>query len=583
MASAAAGGPYSLPPRGSQAHETNLALVEIALSTGFRTGTISLVAATNLEASAEIVSLATSMKEVETIRTEGQNKLGSGRRGSKRSEDRSPGSVDCLTRRSLAREASGGRIGEVLVKRYEALAEDIEKGIRTGILRAGDRLPSVRSSSRSRRVSVSTVFQAYYLLEARGLVRARTRSGYFVAAGARPIPPESERTSRPLGSPVAVDISERVFEILESTARRQAVPFGSAFMSPLLFPFARLGRSMASSALTLDPWKTVDDLGPGNAALRRQIARRYLCDNVSVSMDEIVITNGALEALNLCLAALARPGDSVIVESPTFYAALQSLERMGVRAVEVPTHSREGIDLSALERAIRRHRPKACWLMTTFQNPLGSTMPDEKKRELVQLLTRHDLPLIEDDVYGDLYFGAKRPPPAKAFDTRGLVTHCSSFSKSLAPGYRLGWVAAGRYGRAVARQKLTTSLTTSTPTQLAISHYMEHGGFDRHLRGLRRTLAAQLANFVRAVGQHLPAGTRATRPAGGYFVWVELPEGVDALKIYRRALSQGICVAPGPIFSATAAFTNCLRLNYGHPWDSRAEAAMATLGKLAGA
>ncbi|NMM89235.1 GntR family transcriptional regulator [Rhodococcus sp. SRB_17] len=469
------------------------------------------------------------------------------------------------------------------MKRYEALAEDMTESIRTGVLQPGDRLPSVRHTSASRGISPSTVFQAYYLLEARGLIRARERSGYYVSAGVRRVPPEPELASQPADGSAAVDVSERVFDILEASMSRDVVPFGSAFPSPLLFPMARLGQVMASSVQTLDPWTTVDDLTPGNAALRRQIALRYLAYGVHVHTDEIVITNGALEALNLCLAAVTRPGDSVIVESPTFYGALQALERMGLQAIEVPTHPREGIDLAALERAIVRHQPKACWLMANFQNPLGSLMPEDKKQALVALLTLHGIALIEDDVYGELYFGDKRPLPAKAFDTQGLVLHCSSFSKCLAPGYRIGWAAPGRYAKAVARQKLTTTLSASAPAQLGLATYLERGGFDKHLRKLRQTLATQQSTFAQAVGHYFPPGTRATRPAGGYFLWVEMPVHVNALEIHRRALSLGISVAPGPIFSAKHAYTHCLRLNYGHAWDARSEQALATLGQLVAA
>jgi len=467
------------------------------------------------------------------------------------------------------------------MKRYEALAADIETSIRQGTLKTGDRLPSVRQTGESRGVSASTVFQAYYLLEARGLVRARDRSGYYVTAGGlRDAPPEANLTSRPAEGPKSLDVSGHVFDILEASMSRKVVPFGSAFPSPLLFPLARLGQFMAASAKSLDPWSTVDDLTPGSAALRRQVALRYLGDGMQVPADEIVVTNGALEALNLCLAAVTRPGDSVIVESPTFYAALQALERMGLRAIEVPTHPGEGIDLDALELAIAAHRPKACWLMTTFQNPLGSLMPDAKKKALVELLARHAVPLIEDDVYAELYFGDRRPPPAKAFDTQGLVLHCSSFSKCLAPGYRIGWASAGRFARSVARLKLTTTLSTSVPAQLALASYLEKGGLDKHLRKLRQTLALQQASFAQAVGHYFPAGTRATRPLGGYFMWVELPARVNALDIHRQALELGISVAPGPIFSATRGFAHCLRLNYGHAWDEQAEKAMQTLGRL---
>jgi DNA-binding transcriptional MocR family regulator len=467
--------------------------------------------------------------------------------------------------------------------RYELLADEIGASIDAGVLRVGDRLPSVRQASASRGVSPSTVFQAYYLLEARGVVRARDRSGYYVCAGSQSLPPEPESITHTDESSVTVSIQDRIFEVLESSMQRDLVPFGSAFPSPLLFPLERLAKAMRTATREIDPWSSIDDLTPGSARLRRQIALRYLSDGLHVHADDIVITNGALEALNLCLMAVTRPSDAVVVESPTFYAALQALERNGLKAIEVPTHPREGIDLAALARVLERHSPKACWLMTNFQNPLGSLMPDAKKRDLVALLSRYEVPLIEDDVYGELHFGARRPSPAKAFDQKGLVMHCSSFSKCLAPGYRIGWAAPGRFARKVARLKLTTSLATSAPTQAAIASYLEAGGYDRHLRHLRHALSLQQGEMMRAVARHFPQGTRATRPAGGYFVWIELPEHVDALDVHRHALSHGISVAPGPIFSSHARFRNCLRLNYGHEWNAQTEAAIATLGRLVSA
>ncbi len=466
------------------------------------------------------------------------------------------------------------------MKRYEALAEEIAESIRSGVMKLGDRLPSVRQASVSRAVSASTVFAAYYLLEARGLIRARERSGYYVTAGARAALPELDAASSPDADSAPVDVSELVFSVLESARARDVVPFGSAFPSPLLFPLPRLARSMASSVQDMDAWSTVSDLAPGNAALRRQIALRYLAEGVHVHMDEIVITNGALEALNLSLQAVTRPGDSVIIESPSFYAALQALERGGLKAIEVPTHPRDGIDLPALALALERHQPRACWLMTSFQNPLGSSMPDAKKKALVELLAQHDVPLIEDDVYGELYFAAKRPAHARMYDSKGLVMHCSSFSKCLAPGYRIGWVAAGQFTRQIARLQLTSTLSASAPAQAAIADYLQKGGYDKHLRQLRHALSLQQHAMVEAVARHFPKGTRATRPDGGYFLWVELPGKVDALAIHRHALALGISVAPGPMFSARRMFGNCLRLNYGHPWDHRAEEAFLALAQI---
>lgn len=468
----------------------------------------------------------------------------------------------------------------VRLKRYEALADEIAAAIGAGTLREGDRLPSVRATAASHNVNASTVFQAYYLLEARGRVRARPRSGYFVVGEATPHPLET--ASEPDGKSIEVDVSERVFAILEATTKREVVPFGSAFPSPQLFPLKRLAKTLAATVQKLDPRVSVEYLIQGNAQLRRQIARRYLADGVPMQADDLVVTNGAMEALNLCLAATTQPGDAVAIESPTFYAALQALERHHLRAIEVPTHPQEGIDLDALADVLKRRRPKACWLMTNFQNPLGSTMSEAKKRDLVALLARHRTPLIEDDVYGELYFGAQRPKPAKAFDKEGWVLHCSSFSKCLAPGYRIGWAAPGRYVRDIARLKLSTSLTASVPAEAALAAFLERGGYDRHLRGLRRALAQQQEAMIASIARHFPAATCITRPSGGYFLWAQLPPGADALDLHRRALARDISIAPGPIFSSRGEFGNFLRLNYGLPWDERAEAAMAVVGKLIG-
>jgi DNA-binding transcriptional MocR family regulator len=330
----------------------------------------------------------------------------------------------------------------------------------------------------------------------------------------------------------------------------------------------------------MDPWSTVESLPPGSPELRRQIARRYLQFGSRVPADEIVITSGALEALNLCLQTVTRPGDTIAIEAPAFYACLQSIEMWGLRAVEIPTHPREGIDLGALEQAIAKHNVRACWFMTTFQNPLGASLPEEKKRDLVQLLAQHEIPLIEDDVYAELHFGKQRPKPAKAFDRQGLVLNCGSFSKCLAPGYRLGWTAAGRFAAAVQRRKVTTSLATSVPVQNGIAQMLRNEGYDRHLDKLRQALKSQQVAALASIRKHFPAGFRVATPEGGYFLWVELPEKVDALEVHRRAIDAHISIAPGPMFSARRQFRHCLRLNYGHPWTAQVDDAVAELGRI---
>ncbi|WGV20012.1 GntR family transcriptional regulator MpaR [Pseudomonas putida] len=465
------------------------------------------------------------------------------------------------------------------MKRYERFADDIAELIRSGVLGPGQRVPSVRYASQTHGVSPSTVFQAYYLLERRGLIRARPRSGYFVNAHA-PRQFSEPQALQPVSESTDVDVSALVFSILDSIKDPSTVPFGSAFPSPELFPLQRLSRSLASASRSMDPRMVVTDLSPGNPQLRRQIALRYMVGGLMLPMEELLITNGALEALNLCLQAVTQPGDLVAIEAPAFYACLQVLERLKLKAVEIPVHPREGMDLAVLTQTLEKHPVKAVWCMTNFQNPVGASMPEAKKQALVELLARYQVPLIEDDVYAELYYAQQAPKPAKAFDTQGLVMHCGSFAKSLAPGYRIGWVAAGRFAQKIERLKLMTSLCASMPAQAAIADYLQHGGYDRHLRKLRYALEGQQANMLAAIARHFPAQTRVSQPSGGYFLWLELPEQMDALKLFHMALAQGISIAPGPIFSPTRRFGNCIRLNYGSPWHEDAERAMETLGRI---
>lgn len=464
------------------------------------------------------------------------------------------------------------------MKLYETVADQLAGMIRSLTLRPGDRLPSVRSLSRSRAVSPSTVLHAYAELERSGLIAARPRSGYYVTFRATPAAVPRSAATRSRSTRVAV--SDLVFETLEASRDRKVIPLGSAFPSPLLFPWASLARYLGSGARHMDPWSTVESLPPGNVELRRQIARRYLALGMTIDIDQIIITAGALEALNLSLSALARPGDTIAIESPAFYGCLQAAERLGLHVVEIPVHPRDGVDLGVLAKAITTHSIRACWFMTNLQHPTGAVVPVQRKRELVRLLASHDIPLIEDDAYAELHFSSVDALPAKAFERKGGVLHCGSFSKCLAPGFRLGWVAAGRFAQAVGRAKIESSVATSLPIQLAVAQMLRHGGYDSHLTTLRRKLHAQQSLMLDALHRHFPAGFRVAAPAGGYFLWVECAAAVDSLDVHRRALEAGITIAPGPMFSARRQYGHFIRLNYGHPWTPAMEGAINRLGDI---
>lgn len=465
------------------------------------------------------------------------------------------------------------------MKRYEKLAAEIAQLIHSGVLAPGEKAPSVRQASRTYGISPSTVFQAYYLLESRGLLRAKERSGYFVRDSNTQRLDEPQLSQQHIESH-DVGVSELIFSVLDSLRDASTVPFGSAFPSPELFPLARLARSLSSSMKAMPAHAIISDMTDGNPNLRRQIALRYSRNGMFLPPNELIITNGALEALSLCLQCTTQPGDLVAIEAPAFYACLQMLERLQLKAVEIPVHPREGIDLASLQIAFANLPIKVCCLMSSLQNPLGASMNDEKKQALYELLYSHQIPLIEDDVYAELYFTSTPPRSIKSYDHCGLVMHCSSFSKCLAPGYRVGWVAAGRFSEQIKRLRLMTTISPAIPSQAALADYLQHGGYDLHLRRLRHALESQQTSMLDAAERYFPAGTRVTRPHGGYFLWFELPETINSLLLFQQALYAGISLAPGPIFSATQRFKNCIRLSYGHPWDDRSEHAMQQLGQL---
>ncbi|PCE32453.1 aminotransferase-like domain-containing protein [Burkholderia ubonensis] len=466
------------------------------------------------------------------------------------------------------------------MKRYAALAQTIADSIRRGDLVPGARIPTIRDASKAFKVSPTTVFRAYYLLESEGLIVARTRSGYFVSDV------ETKRVRPGHGPPrktpaARSGVDDALVRLVDSIKDQDIVQLGSAFASYSLFPMGSLWRCVTSVARNMNRTRLLSGFPPGDEGLRRQIALRYLIAGASLPMDEIVITTGALEALTLSLQALTRPGEVIAIERPAFHAVLQAVQRLHLKAVEIPVDPRTGLDLDALAEALDRHPIRACWLMTSFHNPTGATLSDERKRALIDLLAAHQVPLIEDDVYSELYFGSTPMRPAKLYDDSGLVLHCGSFSKCLAPGFRIGWVAAGRYVHQIRQAKCVAAPSADVPAQLAISSYLQDGGYDRFLRKLRRNLAAHQEQMLAAVRAYFPQGTEVFAPLGGYFLWLELPPRVDALRLFGAAMENGISIAPGPIFSATGGFRRYVRLNYGRPWTPAVENAMRTIGALA--
>ena len=462
---------------------------------------------------------------------------------------------------------------------YERVAHQITHLIDLGTLRPGDRIPSIRKLVRQQSVSVTTVLQAYQVLESRGLIEARPQSGFYVRARRWSPPPEPE-ISRPPGRASKLNVASLVMEVVGALSQPGFVQLGAAVPPAEMLPTRELHRALASAARRQPALANSCDPSIGLPALRVEIAQRVLEAGCSLSPDDVIITNGATEALHLCLRAVTRPGDTVAIESPTYFGILQVIEMLGLRACEIPTFPKEGVCLDELTARLACCRVKACVFMTNFSNPLGSCMPEEKKRRLVELLAARGIPLIEDDIYGSLAFGPTRPRVAKSYDTQGLVLLCSALTKTLAPGYRIGWAAPGKFRAEVHRLKHTSSLGNPMVTQLAVAEFLATGGYERHLRRLRRAYAQLVEQVSNSVARHSPAGTRITRPQGGHVLWVELPAKVDTLELHRAALANRITIAPGPIFSARQQYRNCLRLNCANPWTEKLELALVKLGGM---
>ena len=462
---------------------------------------------------------------------------------------------------------------------YEQLAAELGEAIERGILRPGERLPSVRRLAEDRAVSIATVLQAYLVLENAGLIEVRPKSGHFVRRRteglAEPRPPRCS------AQPARVSVSDGVARLTAALRDPSIIPFGSAYLAAEMLPMAAVNRIMSTLARESRAAGARYDVPPGLLTLRRQLARRSIAWGLTLDEDDFITTIGATEALGLSLRAVARAGDAVAVESPAYFGVLQAIEGLGMRAVEVPANPRTGIDLDELEGVLRGGPVRAVVVTANVSNPLGAVMPDEHKLRLVRLAARHDLPIIEDDVYGDLVFDGTRPRPLRAFDHDGRVLLCSSVSKTIAPGYRVGWVAPGRYAETIERLKFSQTLANPTLPQMAIAEFLASGGYDRHLRRLRGMLSGHIERYREVIATAFPDGTRISAPRGGFVLWIEMPAGIDALAVQARALDHGIAVAPGPIFSPRNRFTSFVRISCGLPMSPRVDAALRTVGEIA--
>ncbi len=464
------------------------------------------------------------------------------------------------------------------MKLYEKVAASIAERIEQGFYQPNEKLPSIRELSHAQKVSISTAQEAYRLLEDQLWAESRPKSGYYVLQRRKP-PQQMPMLSRPVQRPIEVSQWEEVLNLLCASTDKTIVQLSRAIpdlnaptLKPLMKIMTELNRSEQYNVLSYEHLR-------GSDLLRLQIARLMVDSGCRLHPDDIVTTTGCQEALSASLRAVTQPGDVVAVDSPSFYGSMQAIKAHGLKALEIPTHPETGISIEALELALEQWPIKAIQITPTCNNPLGYTMPVEHKQRLLALTAAKDIPIIEDDIYGDLSYVSPRPPSIKSFDTEGRVLLCSSFSKTLAPGLRVGWVAPGRYVNQVLHMKYVVTASTSTLPQIAIAEFIAQGGYERHIRKMRAQYEQSRDIMIRWIEKFFPVNTRISYPQGGFVLWVELPFDLDTVELNVRTLQRGVSLAPGVLFSATGKYRNCMRLNFTDKPSAKNEAAIKTIAE----
>lgn len=461
---------------------------------------------------------------------------------------------------------------------YQQVIEMIKKMQDSGTLRVGDKLPSLRKLSQQLNVSIPTVKLAYLELERQDLIVARPKSGYFMKS--QPNLLAVPRRSRLTKDPIKVDRQHFIEHIFNAVDNPNMVPLGISAPTAAYSAekaLARIMRQVLSKAgAKAVSYAPMDGYPP----LKRQLAMRYFDYGLQVDQSEIIITNGAQEAIAIALKCVAKPGDVIAIESPCYFGIIELVESLGMLAVEIPLCPNDGIWYQDLEKSIKKHNIKACVFSTSVNNPLGSYMTEAKKKQVVELLEKHNIPMIEDDVYGDLYFTEKRGMPAQKYAKKGLVLSCSSFSKTAAPGYRIGWLIAGKYAKKAKVIKRALSCSSSLINQWTLAEYIAGHQYDRYLIKLREILKCNKDRMLAKIQCVFPKETQVTNPQGGAVLWLKLPNNKDAKELFYEALEQNISIIPGDVFSPSNRYKHFIRLSYGIPWDTNIEMALENLSKM---
>ncbi|WP_158795817.1 PLP-dependent aminotransferase family protein [Pedobacter sp. L105] len=462
---------------------------------------------------------------------------------------------------------------------YITFANKIAAMIDSGIYKAEEKLPSIRNLHKENGLSIGTVLQSFNYLLDKGLVISREKSGYFVnhSLGKRLPLPKALPASL---SERSVHIDQLLQKLRINGTSRNFVTFANALPDNRLLPFNSIKRAIQQTSRDSSGNYLKLESRIGNQELREEIAKRSFLWKGSTHADELIITNGATEAILCCLKAVTKPGDTVLVQDPCYYGIMQVLEALDLKIATIPSHPETGISVDDVKEACEKLAIKACVLVSNFNNPDGASISTEGKKQLAEFANSHQIPLVEDDIYGELFFKGSRPDTIKAYDTDGWVMYCSSFTKTLVPGFRIGWCAAGRFTYDVARIKSMHNGSTSNFSQRVVLQLLSSGSYERHLQKLRLELNKNLIRTTSLIEQHFPKGTKVTRPKGGLVIWVELPENINAADFQEKAFQHEVSYAPGELFSSKGDYQHYIRISYCNLWENKVQKALVKLGDL---
>lgn len=464
--------------------------------------------------------------------------------------------------------------------RYEEISAKIELDILESRYPAGTKLPSIRILKKKYTCSSSTIQNAYDYLMAKGLVRSIPKSGYFVCL--RPISNHTglERRANPILVRDAVFESHLALITADRKHKHGMSAFNVTAPNDLLVPQKLLLRTMQQ--VIRSEGTNLLRYYPSNGGnnLKTAVVKRAALYNTALSVDELIITDGALQALYIALASVTNPGDVVAIESPCVFSILEVIRTLKLKVIEIPVHAEKGFDVPLLRMLVITHPVKAIVLTPNFHNPTGTVLSDTNKKALLDIAVAEQIPIIENDIYGDLNFSGLRPGNIKQWDTEGLVMTYASYSKTLAPGIRLGWLSPGRFFKEAEQLKYALGSTVSPIYQETLTRLLENNSYDRHLRKLRAQLAAQCDQTQDLIHRFFPEGTTATQPRGGYSIWVKMPDELNMQQFYEACTDIGIRFTPGYTFSFRPDFNGYFRLVFADPYTPQREIALKQIAEL---